>query len=134
MGTPRANVLVIDDDASVVRVLERVLRQDGYAVDAANDAPAALAIIEYRIPDLILLDASLPSIGGFVLCRQLRSMPVTADIPIIMLTGMNTDERRNQATAAGADDFVGKPFQQAELLAHVREWVGQRHKSAPTAI
>jgi DNA-binding response OmpR family regulator len=128
--TTRTNVLVIDDDASIVRVLARLLREDGHTVDTANDGPAALALIEYRIPDLILLDASLPTIGGVALCRQLRAMAVTADTPIIMLTGTDTQERRDQAAGAGADDFIGKPYDPAVLRACVRTWIGQRHRSA----
>jgi DNA-binding response OmpR family regulator len=116
----QAHVLVIDDDPSIVRVLGRLLRGDGYAVDSANDGPAALAVIEYRVPALIILDASLPSIGGIAFCRQLRAMAVTADTPIIFVTGMDTVERRTQAMDAGANDFVGKPFDPHDLLARIR--------------
>ncbi len=113
-------VLVVDDDEAQRHVLSRMLRNEGYAVAAAADGESGLvAIVEHR-PDLVVLDLSLPGVDGFDVCRRLRADPHTATLPVIVLTGHTSIDDTVAALDAGADDFLAKPFQQAELFARMR--------------
>ena len=113
-------VLVIDDDEAQRHVLTRLLRHEGYAAQAAADGESGLRSIRQLRPQLVLLDISLPGMDGFELCRQLRSDPHTATLPVIVLTGHASTDDTVAALDAGADDFLAKPFQQAELFARMR--------------
>ncbi|HWH37591.1 MAG TPA: HD domain-containing phosphohydrolase [Candidatus Limnocylindrales bacterium] len=115
-----ALVLVVDDDPTQRQILGRILDQEGYVTVAAADGETALrAIVEHQ-PQLVLLDLNLPRLDGFEVCRQLRADPLTATLPVIVLTGHTSTDDMVAALDAGADDFLAKPFQQAELLARMR--------------
>lgn len=123
---PRANrgtdglVLVVDDDADVAGLVAMNLRFERFDVVMAGDARSALVAIERHRPDLVLLDVMMPRVDGFELCRQLRASPLTAALPIIMLTAKDLSADRIQGLAAGADDYVVKPFDVTELVARVK--------------
>jgi putative two-component system response regulator len=117
---PAPLVLVIDDDEAQRHVLSRMLRHEGYAVHAVSDGEDGLRTISERRPDLVLLDLSLPRIDGYDVCRRLRADGRTATLPVIVLTGHTSIDDMVAALDAGADDFLAKPFQQAELLARMR--------------
>ena len=113
-------ILVIEDDASQRLLLARVLQYEGYRVEAAADGESGLRAVFESQPDLVLLDLNLPRIDGFEICRQLRADPLTATLPVIVLTAHTSLDDMVAALDAGADDFVAKPFQQMELLARMR--------------
>jgi len=117
--TEPATVLVVDDTPQNVRLLEAVLSLKGYTVTSASSGEEALAMVRQSCPDLILLDVVMEPMDGFEVCRRLREDPATAFLPVVMITASGEKERL-QALEAGADDFVTKPFDQAELLARVK--------------
>ncbi|MBA2363924.1 MAG: response regulator transcription factor [Chloroflexia bacterium] len=113
-----AFVLVVDDDPLMCRLVEVLLETQGHSVVTAGDYESAMAAIRARIPDLILLDVQLPSIDGFTIMRQLKRLYDA--VPIIMLTARAEMQDRLMGLETGADDYVVKPFEPAELLARVK--------------
>jgi len=114
-----ARILVVDDTPANVKLLDAVLVPHGYTVLSAASGEEGLTTVEVEKPDLVLLDIMMPGMDGFEVCRRLRNDPSTAYLPVIMITASGTAEKL-KALEAGADDFVAKPFDQAELLARVR--------------
>jgi class 3 adenylate cyclase/CheY-like chemotaxis protein len=112
-------ILVVDDLPQNVRLLEAVLAPRGFAVVPASSGPAALEATAGGEIDLVLLDVLMPEMDGFEVCRRLRAEPATRFLPVVMITASGEPEKL-AAIEAGADDFVTKPFEQAELLARVR--------------
>jgi adenylate cyclase len=112
-------ILAVDDTPQNIRLLEAVLLPRGYRVVGACSGLEALAAIEAEPPDLVLLDIVMPGMDGYAVCRAIRESPATSFLPVVMITASGEQEKVN-AIEAGADDFVPKPFNQAELLARVR--------------
>jgi putative two-component system response regulator len=113
-------VLVIEDEPTMRGLLTRVLEREGYdALGIGNGEMGMRAIVEYA-PQMVLLDLSLPGIDGFEICRRLRADPLTATLPVIVITAHTSMEDMVAALDAGADDFLTKPVQQIELLARIR--------------
>jgi adenylate cyclase len=115
-------ILVVDDLEQNVRLLDAVLSPRGYDVVAAQSGQGALDAVAAAPPDLVLLDILMPGMDGYEVCRRLRADPATAFLPVVMITASGAQEKV-KAIEAGADDFVAKPFDQAELLARVRSLV-----------
>jgi two-component system response regulator MprA len=113
-----SRVLVVDDDLSLRRMLERTLRAEGYDVAVAADGGGALVEVERTAPDLIVLDVAMPGIDGLAVCRRLRSRGLAT--PILMLTARDAVEDRVTGLESGADDYLVKPFAVAELIARLR--------------
>jgi two-component system cell cycle response regulator len=113
-------ILIVDDYAANVKLLERNLQAAGYETVAAWDGEDALQKVRTERPDLILLDIMLPKIDGFEVCRRLRADEATAVIPIIMITALKDTEDRIRGLESGGDDFISKPFDRGELLARVK--------------
>jgi adenylate cyclase len=115
-------VLVVDDLAPNVRLLEAVLSPKGFRVATASSGEEALDVLGREHPDLVLLDIVMPGMDGYEVCRRIREDPGTAFLPVIMITASG-EEQKICAIESGADDFINKPFDQAELLARVRSLV-----------
>jgi two-component system, OmpR family, response regulator MprA len=116
IGTER--VLVVDDDHSLRRMLERSLLAEGFAVQAVADGGAALAAIERSAPDLVVLDVGLPGMDGLAVCRRLRDKGF--GLPVLMLTARDAVADRVAGLDVGADDYLVKPFATEELVARLR--------------
>lgn len=114
----RSRILVVDDEPNIREVVELYLRREGYEVEVAADGAAALAAVERKIPDLIVLDLMLPVLGGLQVTRALRQADY--DIPIIMLTAKSEEEERITGLDFGADDYITKPFSPKEVVARVK--------------
>jgi CheY-like chemotaxis protein len=119
-GEREGLVLVVDDDEGITRLLELNLQYEGFEVIVAHDGQQALAAIERRRPDLVLMDVTMPAIDGITLCRRLRADPMTAALPVILLSGRGMTADAVLGLTAGADDYVVKPFDTTELMARVR--------------
>lgn len=117
--TVEATILVVDDLAQNIRLLEAVLAPRGYAVVTATSGDEALERVRAEPVDLVLLDIVMPGMDGYEVCRRLRAGEATEFLPIVMITASGEQEKV-AAIEAGADDFIAKPFEQAELLARVR--------------
>jgi twitching motility two-component system response regulator PilH len=116
---PGTRMLVIDDSATIVALLSRMLRQNGYTVLEAEDAEKGLEIARSQSPELIFLDIVLPGMDGFAALRQLRRDPLTRDVPIIMISGNEQATEQFYVHRIGADDFMKKPFARAEVFARI---------------
>src|SRR5919112_2363070 len=114
-------ILVVDDEANVQRLLQYTLKQAGYTVAVAGDGQEALKLWQSESPGLILLDVSLPKLDGYAVAERIRANEGGKDhVPIIMLTSEKEGEQKVRGLRAGADDYLFKPFHQAELLARMR--------------
>ena len=111
-------MLIVDDDASVRRMLDRSLRAAGFDVETAVDGGTALVAVERSVPDVIVLDVGLPGLDGLAVCRRLRAKRV--GVPIIMLTARDAVPDRVAGLESGADDYLVKPFATEELVARLR--------------
>ena len=111
-------VLLVDDDASIRRMLERTLAAEGYDVAAVADGGAAMAAVERSVPDAIVLDVAMPGLDGLSVTRRLRAKGLA--VPILLLTARDALEERVAGLDAGADDYLVKPFEARELAARLR--------------
>jgi adenylate cyclase len=118
-----AKLLVVDDTPKNVKLLADILTAKGYGVVTAASGPEALAQVERQRPDLVLLDVVMPEMSGYDVCRKLRSNPATELLPVVMVTALDPGEERIKGIEAGADDFLTKPINQAELLARVKSLI-----------
>jgi len=116
----KKRILVVEDDADLLELLCFNLTKAGFATDAATTGIDALKKARSLTPDLILLDLMLREIDGFAVCEILRHDPTTAFVPIIMLTALSNSLARIRGLAAGADDYVTKPFGYKHLLSRIQ--------------
>jgi putative two-component system response regulator len=116
----RTHILVVDDEPRNVKYLEALLKTAGYDTLAAYNGYEALSMIEKTDVDLVLLDVMMPEMDGFDLCRQLKNNEATRMIPVVMVTALDDMESRVRGIEAGAEDFITKPPNKAELMARVR--------------
>jgi two-component system, OmpR family, phosphate regulon response regulator PhoB len=113
-------ILVVEDEKDIVQVLEFGLRQAGFEAVSARDAGEAFARIREKAPDAVILDLMLPDLPGTEICRQLKSNPKTASLPVIMLTARSDEVDRVVGFELGADDYITKPFSVREVVLRVR--------------
>ena len=119
MNTP-AKILDVDDTPRNVQLVADWLTVKGYSVATASSGREALTRMHTDQPDLVLLDVVMPEMSGYEVCHEIRGNPATAMLPIIMVTALDPGEERIKGIEAGADDFLTKPINQAELLARVK--------------
>ena len=112
-----ARVLIIEDDPNVAEVVARYLQREGYRVQVATDGQVGLDAALTNLPDLVVLDLMLPSLGGLEICRRLRAV---APVAVIMLTARGEEADRIAGLELGADDYIAKPFSPRELTARVK--------------
>ncbi len=125
MAVPR--VLLVDDDPEICQFLAMLLELEGFAPVSATRAADALALAAEDAPAAVLLDVAMPDIDGLELCRRLRAGGVTA--PILVVSARPGQELLQRAADAGADEFIRKPFDNADLVDRLRHWMAVR----PTA-
>ena len=113
-------ILVVDDVAKNVKLLADLLSVKGYTAITAASGAQALALVESQAPDLILLDVMMPGMSGYEVCQAIRANPAHAMLPIVLVTALDPSQERAKGLEAGADDFLSKPVNQAELLARVK--------------
>jgi two-component system KDP operon response regulator KdpE len=113
----RRNILVVDDEPQITRVLKTTLSSQGYAIRTASDGDEALQVMKEWTPDLLITDLVMPHMNGLELCRHVRAK---SPLPIIVLSVKGEEKIKVDALDAGADDYVTKPFSVNELLARVR--------------
>jgi two-component system response regulator MprA len=121
-------ILVVDDDPSVLRMLERTLGGEGYDVEAVPDGGAALVAAERQAPEFVVLDVAMPGLDGLAVCRRLRARGL--NVPIVLLTARDAVADRVAGLEAGADDYLVKPFAVEELLARLAA-ITRRGQSTP---
>ncbi len=114
-------VLIVEDDQKLARLLERILEEEGYAVDRAKSGVDAVARVRASEYDLMLLDWMIPELDGIQVCRQVRRSG--SDVPILMLTARDAVQERVLGLDAGADDYLVKPFEIEELVARIHALV-----------
>jgi DNA-binding response OmpR family regulator len=114
-----AYILAVDDDLEVLETLGRVLRREAFEVNLVSSGTEALNLLEKRHPDLLILDIIMPGMDGITVCRRLRQDPRFMALPILFLTAKGTTDDIVDGLDAGADDYVVKPFELAELRARI---------------
>ncbi|MCX7824889.1 MAG: response regulator [Verrucomicrobiae bacterium] len=117
---PQKTILIVEDETDVSRLLEYHLRRRGYQTTVAADGLDGLNTALRHPPDLILLDLMLPKMHGFEVCRLLKRSPLTRRVPILVLSAMSGTQDKLMGFDLGAEDYMTKPFEMAELLARVQ--------------
>ena len=120
------NVLCVDDDVSIVEMIKMGLEADGMHVSSAGDGAEALEVLKNEPIDVVLLDIMMPRVDGWMALMEIRNNPLTADIPVIMLTAKTQDLAKILAFKQGVQQYVTKPFNLMELSARVRSLVRSR--------
>ena len=116
----------VDDSLTVRRVTQRLLERNNFTVLLAKDGVDALRQLQDAKPDVMLVDIEMPRMDGYDLTRNIRSSPVTASIPIIMITSRTAEKHRSMAFELGVNEYLGKPYQEDELMKLVRHYLGER--------
>ncbi len=129
-NTQQARILIAEDDQGVRKSLTRALTFQNYKVTAVNDGAQALEAVDIELPDLVILDVSMPHIDGLTACRMIREK--YRSLPILMLTARHEISDRVAGLDAGADDYVVKPFALEELSARVRSMLRRTHVTEAT--
>lgn len=124
----KGRILIVDDAMENIQILHHALENEHDVLFAMN-GPQALHIAEHQLPDLILLDAVMPGMDGYMVCDALRSSPVTQSIPIIFVTALKNPEDETRALDAGAVDFISKPVNAAVVRARVRTQLTVKRQS-----
>jgi pilus assembly protein CpaE len=128
-----ANILVVDDDSSTLRLLGYMLERGGFQVQLAGDGQDGLAKAFQQPPDLVVLDVMMPGLNGYQVCERLRTDPRTAHVPVIILTARSQRVDQQTALEAGADLYLSKPVAPVEFLSQVNELLARSTDVPPTA-
>jgi chemosensory pili system protein ChpA (sensor histidine kinase/response regulator) len=120
----RLLVMVVDDSITVRKVTSRLLERNGYHVLTAKDGVDAMGQLQETLPDIMLLDIEMPRMDGFELATHMRNDERLRHLPIIMITSRTGDKHRERAREIGVSEYLGKPYQESELLASIQEIIG----------
>jgi len=129
-GDRRTFAMVVDDSITVRRVTQRLLERNGMRVLTARDGMDAVALLQDNVPDVILLDIEMPRMDGYEVAAHVRNDPRLKDVPIIMVTSRVGEKHRARAIELGVDDYLGKPYQEAQLLDAIAPLVERRRAAA----
>ncbi len=124
MGEAAKSILVVEDEDNIALALEHLMRREGYALSRVASGADAMPAIARDHPDLVLLDVMLPEVSGYEICQSVRLDPSLADVKILMMTARGNQVERRKGLALGADGFISKPFDVADLKAEVRRLIG----------
>jgi chemosensory pili system protein ChpA (sensor histidine kinase/response regulator) len=127
-GDRRTFAMVVDDSITVRRVTQRLLERNGMRVLTARDGMDAVALLQDNVPDVILLDIEMPRMDGYEVAAHVRNDPRLKDVPIIMVTSRVGEKHRARAIELGVDDYLGKPYQEAQLLDAIAPLVERRRE------
>ena len=119
------SVLVVEDEPHIVDSLSFLMKRAGFAVFVARDGDTALRMMDSRPADLVLLDVMMPRRDGYDVCRAIRDNADWAHVKIVMLTAKGRDLDRRKGIELGADDYITKPFSTRDIVARVRELLGE---------
>ena len=122
-------VMVVDDSVTMRKVTGRVLERNNFEVGTAKDGVDALERMADRVPDLMLLDIEMPRMDGYELATAMKADPRLRDVPIIMITSRTGEKHRQRAMEIGVNRYLGKPYQEPELLRNVFELLAQEGKA-----
>ena len=125
----RSVALVVDDSITVRRVTQRLLERNGMRVLTARDGVDAMEMLQEHTPDIILLDIEMPRMDGYEVATQVRADPRLSGIPIIMITSRVGEKHRARAIEIGVDDYLGKPYQEAQLLEAIEPLIARRREA-----
>ena len=113
-------ILIVDDVESMRMLMRNYLEKDGYEVEEAGDGEEVLCRVEDNPPDLIIMDVLMPKVDGIECCRRIKENTATKDVPVIMVTHKDSDERKQESFAAKCDAYIAKPIQKDELLSSIQ--------------
>jgi chemosensory pili system protein ChpA (sensor histidine kinase/response regulator) len=130
---PAPLIMVVDDSLTVRKVTSRLLSRENYRVATAKDGIDALEQLKDIVPDVMLVDIEMPRMDGFDLVRNVRANAETTKVPIIMISSRTADKHRDHAFELGVNRFLGKPYEEGELLAQIAEYLGRREPVAAVA-
>jgi twitching motility two-component system response regulator PilH len=116
-------ILVVEDSPAEMKKIQLALGNRGYEILTADDGETALQLATTNLPDVVVLDVVLPKKNGFQVCRQLKATPITSKIKIIMLSGKNQESDKYWGFKQGADDYLTKPFEPAQLISSVERYL-----------
>jgi PAS domain S-box-containing protein len=126
-SSEKCRVLIVDDDQKVCALLTELISTEGYEVVSAADGSSALALVSSFEPDVVISDVVMPILDGIQLCRRIKEEPRTADIPVLLISGLrNAVEDSVEGLTAGADDYLNVPFRNEELLVKVARLAERR--------
>jgi DNA-binding response OmpR family regulator len=127
------SILIVDDDATTRKIVSRVLQREGYAVLVARNSSEAFSSIREHHPDLVILDVVLPGMDGYEICHHLRTEESLAGLSILMFTARNLPADQRRGFSVGADDYLTKPINSADLVSRIRSMlffkVSQSHNT-----
>jgi putative two-component system response regulator len=118
-SSKKARIIIVDDEPSILNMLESMLSKRGNDVFPFVNGETALEAIACKLPDIVLLDVSMPAMDGYQVCERIKQNPITKNIPVVFLSGQDTTESRLRGFYAGGVDYISKPFQSAEIQARI---------------
>jgi CheY-like chemotaxis protein len=131
METEKDSILIVDDNATNLDIMQAILEKEGYQTATTDDSRECLEILKTLQPDLILLDISMPGMSGLEVCKALQMDPRTNPIPVIFVTGLTDNKTITDAFESGGTDYVRKPINRAEFLARIKSVLSrQKYKNS----
>ncbi|OGO25022.1 MAG: hypothetical protein A2144_14940 [Chloroflexi bacterium RBG_16_50_9] len=124
-------ILIIEDDPATLRLVDYSLRHEGYEVVKASNGLEGIRKVQSEAPDLVILDVMLPGLDGFEICHRLRAEPMTAQLPILMFSAKAQEIDKNTGAKVGADDYLTKPADPAEITSRVARLLAQKKGTEP---